>query len=148
MEVEAAAARGSKLTGARDYGPFRMPWHLANSSRYASAPDQAAAAKAKGASSLLAADASITTECMPLFMEMDIATSFNGPAMIFGLPFLRRYAARFDRSAQTVALGEIPLGSSLCTHCGDTHDAASPSALIAGTPARRAMSRHGLCTCA
>merc|ERR1712054_85809 len=59
--------------------------------------------------------------------------SFSGPAMIFGLPFLRRYAARFDRSAQTVGLGEIPLGSSLCTHCSDSHVASTPSALLAGS---------------
>jgi len=70
---------------------------------------------------------------MPLFMEMDIETSFNGPAMIFGLPFLRKYAARFDRTAQTVGLGEIPLGSSLCTHCGDSHASSAPSALLAGS---------------
>eukprot|EP00966_Prymnesium_polylepis_P274840 6350284-Prymnesium_polylepis.1 len=65
-------------------------------------------------------------------MEMNIHASFGGPAMIFGLPFLRRYAARFDRNNQTVALGEIPLGSSLCTHCGDSHESEAASALLSG----------------
>ena len=147
MEVETAAA-SAELTGARNYGPYRMPWHLNNSSRgvAAKAHGGGAAAQAEGSASLLSAEASVTTECMPLFMEMDIATSFNGPAMIFGLPFLRRYAARFDRSAQTVALGEIPLGSSLCTHCGESHDAAAPSALIAGTPLRAMRTPWGRAT--
>jgi len=73
--------------------------------------------------------------CVPLFMEMDIATSFNGLAMILGLPFLRKYAGRFDRDSKTISLGSIPLGSSLCTHCGETHAyaAQSSSALLAGS---------------
>ena len=73
--------------------------------------------------------------CVPLFMEMDIATSFNGLAMILGLPFLRKYAAKFDRDEKTVSLGEIPLGSSLCTHCGETHSyaAQTSSAILAGS---------------
>jgi len=73
--------------------------------------------------------------CVPLFMEMDIATSFNGLAMILGLPFLRKYAGRFDRDEKTISLGSIPLGSSLCTHCGETHAyaAQTSSALLAGS---------------
>ncbi|KAL1523764.1 hypothetical protein AB1Y20_018689 [Prymnesium parvum] len=103
--------RATALKYGEDMPVFKMPW-------------QHTAVK-------LNAEAS--TSCVPLFMEMNIATNFNGPAMIFGLPFLRRYAARFDRTAQTVSLGEIPLGSSLCTHCGDTHASNTPSALLAGS---------------
>jgi len=92
---------------------FKMPWEHSSQS-----------------SNLLAAKG---TSCQALFMEMNIATSFNGPAMIFGLPFLRTYAAGFDRSAHTVSLGQIPLGSSLCTHCGSSH-APGVSTLIADPP--------------
>jgi len=108
-----ASARASlvSLAAGADLPVFKMPWqHKA-----------------------IKLDSTSTTSCVPLFMEMDIATSFNGPAMIFGLPFLRRYAARFDRSAQTVGLGEIPLGSSICTHCGDTHTSSKASSLVAGS---------------
>jgi len=106
-----ATSLASPLSPGADLPVFKMPWQHRT----------------------IKLDATASTSCVPLFMEMDIATSFNGPAMIFGLPFLRRYAARFDRTAQTVALGEIPLGSSLCTHCGDSHGASAPSALLAGS---------------
>ena len=109
---------------------------------------------------------------------------FMSDSIVLGLPFLRAYAARFDRAKQTVrratqvllpppppclslsdppstrthdtppttthleqipkltselvyfwqvSLGQIPLGSSLCTHCGTGHDSNQPSALLASS---------------
>jgi len=101
----------AKLAAGDGMPVFKMPWQHAS----------------------VKLDSTSSTSCVPLFMEMDIATSFNGPAMIFGLPFLRAYAARFDRTAQTVGLGQIPLGSALCTRCDATHTSSAASVLLAGS---------------
>ncbi|KAL1508024.1 hypothetical protein AB1Y20_007621 [Prymnesium parvum] len=103
------------MEAASTFGAVRMPWHLANETRRGAATSELASTGA---------------ECLPLFMEMNFDLSSNLPAMILGLPFLRRYAARFDRFAQTVGLGEIPLGSSICTHCGTSHESNAVSSLF------------------
>lgn len=101
------ARRSASLSLGKDMPVFKMPWEH----------------------STVSLNEMSSSSCIPLFMEMNIATNVNGPVMIFGLPFLRRYAARFDRNSQTVGFGQIPLGSSLCTHCGETHTSTTPSVL-------------------
>ena len=62
--------------------------------------------------------------CAPLFLSMDVQTQDHGPMVILGMPFLREYAARFDRDAKTVALArskyDPALGdiSDICAGCG------------------------------
>ncbi|KAL3898179.1 MAG: hypothetical protein SGPRY_012895 [Prymnesium sp.] len=82
------ARRSASLSLGKDMPVFKMPWEH----------------------STVSLNEMSSSSCIPLFMEMNIATNVNGPVMIFGLPFLRRYAARFDRNSQTVGFGQIPLG--------------------------------------
>merc|ERR1711988_1174055 len=37
---------------------------------------------------------------------------------ILGVPFLRAYAAKFDRSSKTISLAKVPPGSTACSKCG------------------------------
>ena len=73
--------------------------------------------------------------CLPLFMEMDMTTALQGEVWILGMPFLRAYSAIFNRKARTVELGQIELGSDLCTSCSD-----APSGAAAASHARGAAS--------
>jgi hypothetical protein len=54
--------------------------------------------------------------CMAGFMEMDAITN-DGPMMILGVPFLRAFAAQFDRAKKTISLAQIPVGSQKCAGC-------------------------------
>merc|ERR1719453_511838 len=47
-------------------------------------------------------------------------TAMNGPSWILGIPFLRAYAAKFDRANRKIALAAIPLGGEVCTSCAST----------------------------
>ena len=47
-----------------------------------------------------------------------MTTALQGDVWILGMPFLRAYSAVFNRKARTVELGQIELGSDLCTTCG------------------------------
>jgi len=109
MEMDSAAAKVAKL-GTSLPSTFRMPWETNTTMLQSGA-----------------------AECTHLFMEMDVSVNTAGPAMILGLPFFRRYATAFDREKQTVSLGEIPLGSSLCTHCGSSHASNAASVLLTGS---------------
>eukprot|EP00326_Haptolina_ericina_P028025 CAMPEP_0181179428 /NCGR_PEP_ID=MMETSP1096-20121128/6256_1 /TAXON_ID=156174 ORGANISM="Chrysochromulina ericina, Strain CCMP281" /NCGR_SAMPLE_ID=MMETSP1096 /ASSEMBLY_ACC=CAM_ASM_000453 /LENGTH=338 /DNA_ID=CAMNT_0023267779 /DNA_START=25 /DNA_END=1043 /DNA_ORIENTATION=- len=58
-------------------------------------------------------------ECFPAIEAMDSMTD-HGPMIILGMPFLRAYAAVFDRTndaARTIELAEMPLGSDQCSSC-------------------------------
>ena len=86
--------------------------------------------------------------CLPLFMEMELATAFDGPVFILGMPFLRAYSTKFDRETRKIGapppprgprepqtpapharsprlpprragIAKLPLGSSICTTCDD-----------------------------
>ena len=48
--------------------------------------------------------------CLPLFMEMDMSTDLPGTPLILGIPFLRAYMARFDRSNKSIGLAKVPVG--------------------------------------
>merc|ERR1719453_1179806 len=41
----------------------------------------------------------------------------NGPSWILGIPFLRAYAAKFNRAERKIALAAVPLGGDICTSC-------------------------------
>ena len=55
--------------------------------------------------------------CVPLFMEMDMSTDLPGTPLILGIPFLRAYMARFDRTKRTIGLAKVPVGSEYCASC-------------------------------
>lgn len=75
---------------------------------------QAKLKQAWGTSSTSASQSSDV--CVPAFVEMDAFTN-QGPMIILGIPFLRAYAAKFDRSSKTIGLAELPMGASTCTTC-------------------------------
>ena len=64
--------------------------------------------------------------CVALFMDMDMVSSLPGKPFILGIPFLRAFVSKFDRTARTVALAAVPVGSSYCSACNVT-DLAAPS---------------------
>lgn len=68
-------------------------------------------------SRLLQAPPATGESCVPLFMEIDMATEGHGPLAILGMPFLRAYSASFDRRDRTVGLSKLELGSKVCTGC-------------------------------
>ena len=59
-----------------------------------------------------------------------MSTALHGPVWILGMPFLRAYSATFNRDTRQIGLAQLPLGSDICTHCGDapTGAAAHPKA--------------------
>lgn len=61
--------------------------------------------------------AETSVACVPLFMEMDMSTDLPGTPLILGIPFLRAYMARFDRSNKTIGLAKVPVGSEYCSSC-------------------------------
>lgn len=69
--------------------------------------------------------------CMAGFMEMDAITN-DGPMIILGVPFLRAFAAQFDRAKKTISLAKIPVGSQKCTAC-DSKRADAPKEKAAPT---------------
>ena len=46
--------------------------------------------------------------CLPLFMEMELATAFDGPVFILGMPFLRAYSTKFDRETRKIGAPPPP----------------------------------------
>jgi len=57
--------------------------------------------------------------CLPLFDTMDDQTQY-GPLLILGMPFLRAYATRFDRTTGGMAVAQVPAGTDLCNQCAST----------------------------
>lgn len=57
-------------------------------------------------------------QCMPAFMEIDMPTD-KGPMAILGVPFMRAYAAKFDRAEKTITLAKVPADSKACSACSD-----------------------------
>lgn len=57
--------------------------------------------------------------CLPLFDTMDEQTQ-HGPLLILGMPFLRAYATRFDRTTGGMAVAQVPAGADLCNQCAST----------------------------
>lgn len=49
-----------------------------------------------------------------------MVSSLPGRPFILGIPFLRAFVAKFDRSARTIGLAQVPLGSSFCASCNST----------------------------
>lgn len=54
------------------------------------------------------------TVCVPAFMEMNMKSQF-GPVWILGMPFLREYAAKFDRPNKKLHLAQT--GQNTCSSC-------------------------------
>ena len=73
--------------------------------------------------------------CVALFMDMDMVSSLPGKPFILGIPFLRAFVSKFDRTARTVALAAVPVGSSYCSACNVTDLAAPSTAAPSATPA-------------
>jgi hypothetical protein len=48
---------------------------------------------------------------------MDMSTDLPGTPLILGIPFLRAYMARFDRSNKSIGLAKVPVGSEYCSSC-------------------------------
>ena len=72
--------------------------------------------------------------CVALFMDMDMVSSLPGKPFILGIPFLRAFVSKFDRTARTVALAAVPVGSSYCSACNVTDLAAPSTAAPSATP--------------
>merc|ERR1711988_325790 len=51
--------------------------------------------------------------CAALFMAEDTSTNL-GPMAILGMPFLRAYAAVFNRTAKTIGFSQQAFGSNAC----------------------------------
>ena len=82
--------------------------------------------------------------CAPLFLSMDVQTQDHGPMVILGMPFLREYAARFDRDAKTVALARRSTTPPSETSATSAPGAAptSPAETTAPAPPRRRWRRR------
>ena len=79
--------------------------------------------------------------CVALFMEMELTSSLPGRPWILGIPLLRAYKARFDRSRRTVGLAKLPLGSEHCTGCSaPVAPPAVPHKFFTGSSSRFAKS--------
>ena len=57
--------------------------------------------------------------CVPLFTSSDSVTDI-GPMVILGMPFLREYVTRFDRTSESMAFARLR-DNSICNACADGH---------------------------
>jgi len=76
--------------------------------------------------------------CVALFMDMELSSVLPGRPWILGIPLLRAYKVRFDRSKRSVALAQMPLGSEHCAGC--VHGAEPPAKTREFFPAASAPS--------
>ena len=70
-----------------------------------------------------------------LFMEMEMSSSLAGKPFILGIPFLRAFVGKFDRSKRTIGLASVPKHSNFCAGCSATKissQAAAGAASIVG----------------
>ena len=108
----------------------------------ASAAPEAAAAAARKIGVPPATQGAVYKACMPLFMPMDIKTELPGPHVVLGVPFLRQYAATFNRTNRHVSVARLPTGTAYCTSC-DAQSIAPVSAEERKLPATALLVQEG-----
>ena len=80
--------------------------------------------------------------CVPLWSATDSMTD-KGPLLILGLPFLRAYATKFDRSTGGMSVAPLTYGSAVCQGCTSSLAQAATAQVKPRAPPRKSAEYQG-----